>query len=72
MRLQTAQAVAGAVPGSMGAGSLACVWQTTAASERARVALGGQARPAHADPRASVVRMHDGVYLSVLGGFNIR
>ena len=37
---------------------LACMCQ---ASERAaRVGLGGQLRPAHADPRAAVVRMHDG------------
>ena len=49
----------------MGAGSLACVWQTTAAGERARVGLGGQLRPAHADPRAAVVRMHDGAQAGI-------
>ena len=33
----------------------------TAASERAaRVGLRDQLRPAHADPRAAVARMHDG------------
>ena len=43
------------------AGSLACMWQTTTMSELpASVGLGGQLRPAHADPRTAAVRMHDG------------
>jgi len=36
------------------------------ASERAaRAGLGGQLRPAHADPRAAVVRMHDGAQAGI-------
>ena len=41
------------------------LWQTTTVSERARVGLGGQLRPAHADPRAAVVRMHDGAQAGI-------
>ena len=40
--------------------------QMTAASElAARVGSGGQLRPAHADPRAAVVRMHDGAQAGI-------
>ena len=41
------------------------MWQMTAASERARVGLGGQLRPAHANPRAAIVRMHDGAQADI-------
>ena len=34
-------------------------------SERARVDLGGQLRSGHADPRAAVVRMHDGAQAGI-------